>query len=78
MCVVFKGLVLVVCVFVWYLKDWLDVYVCVCVYGIKRTGSGCVCCVCMCVWYLKDWFWLCVWLERRELVHIARSIYCQY
>ena len=37
-----------------------------------------VCCVCMCVWYLKDWFWLCVWLERRELVHIARSIYCQY
>ena len=47
-CMVLKGLVLVVYI------------VCLCVYGIERTGSGCVYCVCMCVWYLKDWFWLCI------------------
>ena len=54
-CMVFKGLVLVVYI------------VCVCVYG--RTGSGCVYCVCVCVygrtgsgcvygWKGENWFTL--------------------
>ena len=55
---VFKGLVLVVCIVCVYVcmafKGLVLVVciVCVCVYG--RTGSGCVYCVFMCVWYLKD------------------------
>ena len=61
LCVVLKGLVLVVCVYVWFLKDWFWLYVCG-VKGLAWVVYMCVCVVfkglvlvvCVYVWYLKD------------------------